>query len=481
FDDTWEFPRNDLTLENILGEGEFGQVVRAQAKNLNGHGSTTVVAVKMLKPEASGTEYQDLASEFQLMKEVDHPNVVKLLGVCSHKGPLYLIVEYCEFGSLRSFLRASQFRNKGSWDDKKRRLDNEEPEGDEVREITIRDLFVFAWQIAKGMDYLAGLKIVHRDLAARNVLVTEGLKLKISDFGLSRDVYEMDTYLKMSKGRIPVKWMAPESLYGQVYTTKSDIWSYGIVLWETVTLGASPYPGIPAERLFPLLTTGYRMDRPEECPDELYAIMQKCWKSEPEQRPTFAELVRFLENILQQNTDYLDLSNENYIGQSSTFDIEGKDLLLSMDTEIKQQSTPSSTNTDNNNQQKICSTDNKLNMYRNLKPLNSDPTDPDLDLPVTSTIEEIAKVDQEPDSCFQEKNEDDCVNESEPETESSRLLSQDLNTEIKDKDPELILPPGGLGSAFKLPVSKQEQNQSRYRADPTRESRPRIHENLTYV
>ncbi|CAG5118908.1 unnamed protein product, partial [Candidula unifasciata] len=285
-EDKWEFPRRNLTLEHVIGEGEFGQVVRAQAQMLRGQEGHTVVAVKMLKPDASGAEYQDLVSEFQLLKEVVHPNVIQLLGVCTQKGPLYVIVEYCEMGSLRNFLRSSKFKNKISWDEKMKNGNDSQTGADsnsEVRILTCRDFFSFAWQIAKGMDYLSSLKIVHRDLAARNVLVTEGLKLKISDFGLSRDVYEADTYLKMSKGRIPVKWMAPESLYGQIYTTKSDTWSYGIVLWEIVTLGNVVYlsmshvfmdyfvwaPCIPPERLFPLLSTGYRMDRPDECPDEL--------------------------------------------------------------------------------------------------------------------------------------------------------------------------------------------------------------------
>ncbi|CAG5118264.1 unnamed protein product, partial [Candidula unifasciata] len=319
-DDKWEFPRQYLTLEHAIGEGEFGQVVRAQAFMLRGQEGNTVVAVKMLKPDASGSEYQDLVSEIQLLKEVNHPNVIQLLGVCTQKGPLLAIVEYCELGSLRNFLRCSKFKNKASWENRiKYGNDVDGTVADNLldpRNLTCRDLFSFAWQIAKGMDYLASLKIIHRDLAARNVLVTDGMKMKISDFGLSRDVYEADTYLKMSKGRIPVKWMAPESLYAQFYTINNALalpctcglncliivlWSYGVVLWEIVTLGASPYPGIPPERLFPLLSTGYRMDRPDDCPEE-YAIMQKCWKAEPENRPSFCSLKDILDNLLQQNT-----------------------------------------------------------------------------------------------------------------------------------------------------------------------------------
>ncbi|CAL1539137.1 unnamed protein product, partial [Lymnaea stagnalis] len=161
FEDKWEFPRCYLTIEHVIGEGEFGQVVRAQAFMLNGQEGNTVVAVKMLKPDASGTEYQDLVSEFQLLKEVDHPNVIKLLGVCTQKGPLYVIVEYCELGSLRSFLRGAKLRNRGrSWEDKQRcGNDAIGTDHDSTRTLTFRDLLSFAWQIAKGMDYLAGLKV----------------------------------------------------------------------------------------------------------------------------------------------------------------------------------------------------------------------------------------------------------------------------------------------------------------------------------
>ncbi|GFR84689.1 fibroblast growth factor receptor 2 [Elysia marginata] len=269
--------------------------------------------------------------------------------------------------------------------------------------------------------------------------------------------------------------MAPESLYGQVYTTKSDIWSYGIVLWETVTLGASPYPGIPPERLFPLLSTGYRMDKPDECPDELYAIMQKCWKSEPEQRPTFAELVRFLDNILQQNTDYLDLSGENYIEHSSGFDFEGKDFLMSLESDTdKEQKLTSSSPRDYKNQPKPSSIDDKTLGYRNLQPLNSDLTYPELS--VTPIIEDIVKVKHDMSSCHQEENEEGS-NESEVETESSQLLTPDLDDKTKGQG--FILSSDSFGSSLKAPTCGQDETQSRYKIDPT--ARPRVHENLTYV
>ncbi|XP_046352280.2 proto-oncogene tyrosine-protein kinase receptor Ret-like [Haliotis rufescens] len=308
--DKWEFPREHLHLEQTLGEGEFGQVVQAMAWAIYGDDKYATVAVKMLKTDATGAEYQDLWSELNLLKEVNHPNVIRLLGACTQNGPFYVIVEYCKHGCLKSYLRSARFKDRKSWDEKQKSVNAETVRNETTVVLAIRDLLSFSWQIAKGMEYLSNMKFVHRDLAARNVLVGDGRVLKISDFGLSRDVYEADAYLKMTKGRIPVKWMAPESLYAQIYTTKSDIWSFGVLLWEMITLGASPYPGIAPERLFSLLRTGYRMDRPEDCPEEVYAIMQKCWKSEPEERPTFHKLADILDTMLQQREGYLDLTDD---------------------------------------------------------------------------------------------------------------------------------------------------------------------------
>ncbi|GCB64320.1 hypothetical protein scyTo_0004583 [Scyliorhinus torazame] len=267
-DPKWEFPRKNLVLGKTLGEGEFGKVVKATAFRLKGKAGYTTVAVKMLKENASQSELRDLLSEFNLLKQVSHPHIIKLYGACCQDGPLYLIVEYAKYGSLRSFLRESRKVGPSYLGEGNRNssyLDNPDE-----RALTMGDLISFAWQISRGMQYLAEMKLVHRDLAARNVLVAEGRKMKISDFGLSRDVYEEDSYVKRSKGRIPVKWMAIESLFDHIYTSQSDVWSFGILLWEIVTLGGNPYPGIAPERLFNLLKTGYRMERPENCNTLLY-------------------------------------------------------------------------------------------------------------------------------------------------------------------------------------------------------------------
>ncbi|XP_033956030.1 proto-oncogene tyrosine-protein kinase receptor Ret [Pseudochaenichthys georgianus] len=306
-DPKWEFPRKNLVLGKTLGEGEFGKVVKATAFRLKGKAGYTTVAVKMLKENASHSELRDLLSEFTLLKQVNHPHVIKMFGACSQDGPLYLIVEYAKFGSLRNFLRDS--RKVGpSYMSRDSNRNSSYLENPDDRALTMGDLISFAWQISRGMQYLAEMKLVHRDLAARNVLVAEGRKMKISDFGLSRDVYEEDSYVKRSKGRIPVKWMAIESLFDHIYTTQSDVWSFGVLLWEIVTLGGNPYPGIAPERLFNLLKTGYRMERPENCTEEMYNLMVRCWKQEPEKRQHFSDISKELEKMMVKSRDYLDLA-----------------------------------------------------------------------------------------------------------------------------------------------------------------------------
>ncbi|CAD7666830.1 unnamed protein product [Nyctereutes procyonoides] len=306
-DPKWEFPRKNLVLGKTLGEGEFGKVVKATAFQLKGKAGYTTVAVKMLKENASPSELRDLLSELNLLKQVNHPHVIKLYGACSQDGPLFLIVEHAKYGSLRGFLRESRKAGPGSVGSGGSRsssyLDNPEE-----RALTTGNLISFAWQISRGMRYLAEMKLVHRDLAARNVLVAEGRKMKISDFGLSRDVYEEDSYVKRSEGRIPVKWMAVESLFDHIYTTQSDVWSFGVLLWEIVTLGGNPYPGIPPERLFNLLKRGYRMERPDNCSEEMYGLMLQCWKQEPDKRPVFADIGKDLEKMMVKNREYLDLA-----------------------------------------------------------------------------------------------------------------------------------------------------------------------------
>ncbi|TSN48456.1 Fibroblast growth factor receptor 2 [Bagarius yarrelli] len=291
-DPRWEFSRDKLTLGKPLGEGCFGQVVMAEALGIDKDKpkDAVTVAVKMLKDDATEKDLSDLVSEMEMMKMIGrHKNIINLLGACTQDGPLYVIVEYASKGNLREYLRAR--RPPGMEYSYDIARVSEEP-------LTFKDLVSCTYQVARGMEYLASQKCIHRDLAARNVLVTESNVMKIADFGLARDVHNIDYYKKTTNGRLPVKWMAPEALFDRVYTHQSDVWSFGVLMWEIFTLGGSPYPGIPVEELFKLLKEGHRMDKPTNCTNDLYMMMKDCWHAISSQRPTFKQLVEDLDRIL---------------------------------------------------------------------------------------------------------------------------------------------------------------------------------------
>ncbi|EDO37886.1 predicted protein, partial [Nematostella vectensis] len=296
YDADWEFPEKRLILQEVLGSGAFGQVIKAEAigiLSLSARDKTseaTTVAVKMLKENASESDYKDLASELKIMIHLgEHKNIINLLGACTRGENLMLILEYAKHGNLLQFLRTRRDIYEPTW---KKTTFNPKTE------FTLADQVVDAYQIAQGMDFLASKKCIHRDLAARNVLVDEGYALKIGDFGLARDIYKTDLYVKKGAGLLPVKWMAPEALFDREYSSKTDVWAFGVVLWEILTLGGSPYPGVPLEQLLDYINEGKRMAQPRDCPPEIYAIMCDCWSLEQDRRPTFAELVRRIERIL---------------------------------------------------------------------------------------------------------------------------------------------------------------------------------------
>uniref|UniRef100_A0A4W5MN56 Fibroblast growth factor receptor n=1 Tax=Hucho hucho TaxID=62062 RepID=A0A4W5MN56_9TELE len=302
-DPRWEFSRDRLTLGKPLGEGCFGQVVMAEALGIDKDKpkEAITVAVKMLKDDATEKDLSDLVSEMEMMKMIGkHKNIINLLGACTQEGPLYVIVEYASKGNLREYLRARRPPGMEYSYDINRCSDEQ---------LAFKDLVSCTYQVARGMEYLASQKCIHRDLAARNVLVTESNFMKIADFGLARDVHNIDYYKKTTNGRLPVKWMAPEALFDRVYTHQSDVWSFGVLMWEIFTLGGSPYPGIPVEELFKLLKEGHRMDKPGNCTNELYMMMKDCWHAISSHRPTFKQLVEDLDRILTlvTNEEYLDL------------------------------------------------------------------------------------------------------------------------------------------------------------------------------
>uniref|UniRef100_A0A4W3HCV0 Vascular endothelial growth factor receptor 3 n=1 Tax=Callorhinchus milii TaxID=7868 RepID=A0A4W3HCV0_CALMI len=342
----WEFPRDRLRLGKTLGHGAFGKVVEASAFGIDKSSSCKTVAVKMLKDGATGSEHKALMSELKILIHIgNHLNVVNLLGACTKaKGPLMVIVEFCKYGNLSNYLRnkredfipyrdrAPRMRSQvismveavkgmdkrcqGSGGETsfsirtamEKILSNsqEMPEVDDLwhRPLTMEDLICYSFQVARGMEFLASRKCIHRDLAARNILLSENNVVKICDFGLARDIYKDPDYVRKGNARLPLKWMAPESIFDKVYTTQSDVWSYGVLLWEIFSLGGSPYPGVQINEDFcQRLKEGTRMRAPD--PSERYIhdyrIMLGCWQGEPRDRPTFSDLVELLGDLLQAN------------------------------------------------------------------------------------------------------------------------------------------------------------------------------------
>ncbi|CAB0017777.1 unnamed protein product [Nesidiocoris tenuis] len=245
-----------LVLNNITHEDEGWYTCIAGNTLGFSHSSAYLTVVDEGHTDA---ELMVLVSEMEMMKMIGrHTNIINLLGCCTQGGPLYVIVEFAPYGNLRDFLR--QHRPPSGY---------EPAIGEHLIDrntLTQKDLVSFAYQVARGMQYLASMRCIHRDLAARNVLVSENYILKIADFGLARDIQGNDYYRKTTDGRLPVRWMAPEALFHRVYTSQSDVWSYGVLLYEIMTLGATPYPSVPSmEKLFQLLRSGHRMEKPAGC------------------------------------------------------------------------------------------------------------------------------------------------------------------------------------------------------------------------
>ncbi|KAF0039495.1 hypothetical protein F2P81_007730 [Scophthalmus maximus] len=345
----WEISRDRLRLGKVLGHGAFGKVIEASIYGISTSSSLDTVAVKMLKDGATASEHKALMSELKILIHIgNHLNVVNLLGACTKpNGPLMVIVEYCKYGNLSNFLRAkrefflpyrdrspktqSQVRRMieaGQMDQRARQppspssssssppacpqtpssnTPNPTPAVEKLEDLwktplTIEDLICYSFQVARGMDFLAS-----------------------------------------RKARLPLKWMAPESIFDKVYTSQSDVWSFGVLLWEIFSLGASPYPGVQIDEDFcNRLKDGVRMRSPETASPEIYGIMLGCWQGEPKERPNFPALMQILGDLLQDNSlpdgkDYIPLnhsqsSEDDGFSQASSRPASEEELRLACNT-----------------------------------------------------------------------------------------------------------------------------------------------------
>lgn len=253
----WTFAYEDITHEEKIGDGEFGEVHRGKCQGKD-------VAIKKLKDDSKAA--QAFLAEASVMTNLHHRNLVILIGISFVKDSLVILTEYCSKGALVDYLRSR---------------------GRAV--ITQREQLRFARDVSAGMSYLEQQNIVHRDLAARNVLLSDDLCAKVSDFGLAKDFDQL-----LGPGKLPIKWTAPEAIQKKVFSTKSDVWSFGILLWEIYTFGRNPYPRIPLDQVLTKVLQNYRMEMPDNCPPNVYNLMKQCWYPEPGKRPSFKQISALL-------------------------------------------------------------------------------------------------------------------------------------------------------------------------------------------
>lgn len=300
--DAWEINRTEIVMRQQLGIGQWGIVNEAIWKKHD-----IRVAVKTLKEEMMHME-EEFLEEAELMKSMRHPNLVQLLGVCTREAPIYIITEFMTKGNLLDYLRNCDH--------------------DQINGFV---LMYMATQICSAMSYLESHNYIHRDLAARNCLVSDNHLVKVADFGLTRHVKPDETYTAHVGAKFPIKWTAPEGLAYNKFSSKSDVWSFGVLLWEIATYGMTPYPGVELSEVFYTLNSGHRMGRPTGCPEPIYQLMQQCWAWDTNDRPAFWELHEQLQSLLL-NPNIFDL-----IEQQETLDkehLEREQALMKMNNFI---------------------------------------------------------------------------------------------------------------------------------------------------
>nr|XP_015303680.1 ephrin type-A receptor 1 isoform X3 [Macaca fascicularis] len=258
--------------DTVIGEGEFGEVYRGTLRLPSQDCKT--VAIKTLKDTSPGGQWWNFLREATIMGQFSHPHILHLEGVVTKRKPIMIITEFMENGALDAFLREQE------------------------DQLVPGQLVAMLQGIASGMNYLSNHNYVHRDLAARNILVNQDLCCKVSDFGLTRLLDDFDGTYETQGGKIPIRWTAPEAIAHRIFTTASDVWSFGIVMWEVLSFGDKPYGEMSNQEVMKSIEDGYRLPPPVDCPAPLYELMKNCWAYDRARRPHFQKLQAHLEQVL---------------------------------------------------------------------------------------------------------------------------------------------------------------------------------------
>lgn len=268
----YELKRSHINLSEIIGEGQFGDVHKGTFRCKDEQ--IMEVAIKTCKIESEESMGEKFLEEAYIMQQFDHPHIIKLIGICSDS-PIWIVMELAGLGEMRAYLQNNR------------------------SQLKLIMLILYAYQLSTALSYLESRKFVHRDIAARNVLVSSHDCVKLGDFGLSRWV-EDHQYYKASKGKLPIKWMAPESINFRRFTTASDVWMFGVCMWEILMLGVKPFQGVKNNDVIGRIEHGERLPLPEKCPPQLYSLMSLCWSYEPSKRPSFKDIKHVLREILEE-------------------------------------------------------------------------------------------------------------------------------------------------------------------------------------
>uniref|UniRef100_A0A8C5CDM6 receptor protein-tyrosine kinase n=1 Tax=Gadus morhua TaxID=8049 RepID=A0A8C5CDM6_GADMO len=281
-----EIDVSTVKIEEVIGAGEFGEVYKGRLK-LPGK-REIYVAIKTLKAGYVEKQRRDFLAEASIMGQFDHPNIIRLEGVVTKSRPVMIVTEFMENGALDSFLR----QNDG--------------------QFTVIQLVGMMRGISAGMKYLSEMNYVHRDLAARNILVNSNLVCKVSDFGLSRylqDDTSDPSYTSSLGGKIPVRWTAPEAIAYRKFTSASDVWSYGVVMWEVMSFGERPYWDMSNQDVINAIEQDYRLPPPMDCPSALHQLMLDCWQKDRNARPRFTDIVSTLDKMIRNPASLKAMAN----------------------------------------------------------------------------------------------------------------------------------------------------------------------------